>query len=156
MKKYIYIIALITFPLLFSSCLKNGLDEVEYSTECEITTVAFEHRWTLESDVEGIYTLYFKDLTVNQSIDTENQTVTVDLTVPDTDNTFTQEEREKVSLSSLACSFIVSHAASVRPLDGAPKLGTLGDYSAQSFKYRVTSASGVYKDWTLQINSFNK
>lgn len=156
MKKYIYIIALITFPLLFSSCLKNGLDEVEYSTECEITTVAFEHRWTIESDVEGIYTLYFKDLTVNQSIDSENQTVTVELTVPGVDNTFTQEEREKVSLSSLACSFIVSHAASVTPLDGAPKLGVLGDYSAKSFKYRVTSASGVYKDWTLQINSFNK
>lgn len=156
MKKYIYIITLITFPILFSSCLKNGLDEVEYSTECEITTVAFEHRWTIESDVEGIYTLYFKDLTVNQSIDSENQTVTVELTVPGVDNTFTQEEREKVSLSSLACSFIVSHAASVTPLDGAPKLGVLGDYSAKSFKYRVTSASGTYKDWTLQINSFNK
>ena len=156
MKKYIYIIALITFPLLFSSCLKNGLDEVEYSTECVITNVAFEHRWVIESDVEGIYSLYFKDLTVNQSIDSENRTITIDLTVPDIDNTFTQEERDKVSLTSLACSFIVSHAASVTPLDGAPKLGTLGDYSAKSFRYRVTSASGNYKDWTLQINSFNK
>lgn len=156
MKKYIYIIVLITFPLLFTSCLKDGLDEVEYSTECEVTTVAFEHRWTIELDVEGIYSLYFKDLTVDQSIDSENQTIMVNLTVPDTDNTFTQEERDKVSLSSLACSFVVSHAASVMPLDGAPKLGTLGDYSAKSYRYRVTSASGNYKDWTLQINSFNK
>ena len=156
MKKYIYIIALIALPLLFSSCLKDGLDEVEYSTECEITSIAFEHRWAIKSDIEGIYTLYFKDLSANYSIDSENQTITVDITVPGTDNTFTQEERNKVTLSSLACSFFVSHAASVTPLDGAPKLGTLGDYSAKSFRYRVTSASGIYKDWELQINSFNK
>ncbi len=156
MRKYIYTIILIALPILFGSCLKDGMDEVEYTTECEVNSVAFEHRWAIESDAEGVYTLYFKNLNVNQTIDRENQTITVDLTVPGTDNAFTQEERDKVSLSSLACSFVVSHAASVTPLDGAPKLGTLGDYSAQSYRYRITSASGNYKDWELKINSFNK
>lgn len=156
MKKFIYTIIFIALPLLFSSCLKDGLDEVEYSTECEITNISFEHRWTIESDAKGVYSLYFKNLNVSQSIDKEKQTVTVDLTVPGTDNNFTQVERDKVSLSSIACSFNVSHAASVTPLDGAPKLGTLGDYSGKTFKYRVTSAAGNYKDWELKINSFNK
>ena len=156
MKKLIYTIILIALPLLFSSCLQNGLDEVEYLTECEITNVSFEHRWTIESDVKGVYSLYFKTLNVSQSIDKERQTITVDLKVPGTDNTFTQDERDKVSLSSIACSFNVSHAASVTPLDGAPKLGALGDYSGKTFKYRVTSAAGNYLDWELRINSFSK
>ena len=156
MRKYVSILVVSIFPFLFSSCLKDGLDEVEYSTECDITSVAFEHRWAVESDVEGIYTLYFKELSVESSINNESQTIIIDITVPAVDNSFPQEERDKVNLSSLACSFFVSNAASVTPLEGAPKLGTLGDFSAKSFKYRVTSASGAYKDWKLQINSFVK
>ena len=89
MKKYIYTIILIALPILFGSCLKDGMDEVEYTTECEVNSVAFEHRWAIESDAEGVYTLYFKNLNVNQTIDRENQTITVDLTVPGTDNAFT-------------------------------------------------------------------
>ena len=156
MKKYLYTIALITLPILFGSCLKDGLDDVEYSTECEVTSVSFEHRWVVESEAKGVYTLYFKTLTVNRSIDSERQTITVDITVPNTDKNFIQAERDKVSLSSLACLFVVSNAASVTPLDGAPKLGVLGDFSAKRFRYRVTSASGKYKDWELQINNFTK
>jgi len=156
MKKYTYIIAMIILPLLSSSCLKDGLDEIEYSTECDITDVDFEHRWAVESDVEGIWTLKFKEMDVVRNIDLENQVVSVDITVPAADNSFPQNERDKVSLSSLACSFFVSKAAKVIPLDGAPQLGTLGDYSAKSFRYRVTSASGISKDWQIKINSFNK
>ncbi len=156
MKRYAYIIVMIILPLLLSSCLKDGLDEIEYSAECEITDVDFEYRWAVESDVEGIWTLKFKEMNVVHKIDSESKVVTVDITVPDTDNSFPQSERDKVSLSSLACSFFVSKAAKVTPLDGAPRLGTLGDYSAKSFRYRITSASGVSKDWQIKINSFNK
>lgn len=156
MKKFIYTIILIALPILFSSCLKDGLDDVEYSTECDITNVSFEHRWVIESDVKDIYSLYFKSLNVNKTIDKEKQTITVDISVPSADGTFTQNERDKVSLSSIACSFHVSQAASVTPLNGAPKLGTMADFSGKTFKYRVTSAAGNYKDWELKINNFNK
>lgn len=156
MKKYIFILSTIILPLLFSSCLKDDLDDVEYSADCDISSVAFEHRWAVPSDVEGIWTLKFKEMSVTSDINKDNNTVTVDLTVPATDNSFTEEERNKASLSSLACSFFVSNAAQVTPLDGAPRLGTLGDYSAKTYKYRVTSASGVYKDWQININSFTK
>lgn len=156
MKKFIYTIILITLPILFSSCLKDGLDDVEYSTECEITNVSFEHRWVIESDVQGIYSLYFKSLNVSKTIDKEKQTITVDITVPGASGTFTQSERDKVSLSSIACFFHVSQAASVTPLNGAPILGTMADFSGKTFKYRITSPAGNYKDWELKINNFNK
>ncbi|WP_278703102.1 DUF5018-related domain-containing protein [Phocaeicola sartorii] len=156
MKRYTYIIVMIFLPFLLNSCLKDGLDDIEYSDECEITDIKFEHRWAVESDVEGIWTLKFKEMKVVRDIDLDNKVVTVDIMVPDTDNSFPQSERDKVNLSSLACSFFVSKAAKVTPLDGAPKLGTLGDYSSKNFRYRITSASGVSKDWQIVINSFNK
>ena len=143
-------------PFLFASCLGED-EDLEYSADCDITNVSFEHRWAVESvKVPGIWTLYFKDLTVKKTIDNDNATVTVDISVPTVDKSFPEEERAKVSLTSLACSFIVSHAASVRPLDNAPALGTLADFSGKTFKYRVQSASGAYKDWTIEINSFTK
>ncbi len=157
MKKYIYLISVIFFPILFGSCLKDGLDDVEYSNECEVTAVAFEHRWTVQTgEIEGVWTLHFKQMNVQYNIDKENHTIILDITVPATDNSFSQTEKDRVTLSSLACSFHVSRAASVAPLNGAPPLGTLGDYSSKTFTYRVTSASGIYKDWQIRINSFDK
>lgn len=156
MKKLAYILAVMVLPFLFTSCLSED-EDVEYSTECEITSVAFEHRWAVESEkVPGIWTLYFKDLDVKKTIDDEQGIIVVDITVPAVDKSFPEEERNKVSLTSLACSFNVSHAASVRPLDNAPSLGTLADFSGKTFKYRVQSASGAYKDWVIRINSFTK
>lgn len=154
--KKIYLLALLLIPFLLTSCLNSEADESAYSQECDITSVAFEHRWAVHSDVEGIWTLHFKELEVASKIDNAAQMVTLDLTVPTIDNSFPEDERRKVDLSSLVCSFFVSKAARVDPLDGAPKLGTLADFSAKTFRYRVTSASGVYKDWTITINSFTK
>lgn len=156
MKKFAYILAVIVLPFLFASCL-SGDEDIEYSTECEITSVSFEHRWAVESEkVPGIWTLYFKDLDVTKKIDKETGVVTLDIMVPNADKSFPESERDKVSLSSLACSFFVSNAASVRPLDGAPALGTLADFSGKTFKYRVQSAAGAYKDWEIRINSFTR
>lgn len=156
MKKIVYKLFLMMLPLMFASCLNDDQD-AEYSTACEITNIAFEHRWAVESEkVPGIWTLHFKELNVSKTIDSEAATVTIDITVPSVDNSFPETEREKVSLSSLACSVFVSNAASVQALDNAPSLGTLADFSGKTFKYRVKSASGVYKDWQIKINSFTK
>ena len=156
MKKLVYYMFLMVLPFVFTSCLNDDQD-AEHSTACDITNIAFEHRWAVESEkVLGIWTLKFKELNVSKFIDTEAAIVTVDITVPAADNSFPETEREKVSLSSLACSFFVSNAASVQALDNAPSLGTLADFSGKTFKYRVKSASGVYKDWQIKINSFTK
>ena len=52
-------------------------------------------------------------------------------------------------LSSLWVYVSISDAATVTPLDGAPKLGTPGDFSANR-TYRVTAADGSYSDYVLE------
>lgn len=39
----------------------------------------------------------------------------------------------------------------IEPLDGAPKAGTINDFSDRSFKYRLYSADGTIHDWTVNI-----
>lgn len=157
MKKFLYlIIGTLLGTALFSSCLNSDIDESEYSVECEVSNVEFEHRWAIESNVEGIYTLYFKGLDITKVIDAEKLEVLLNITVPGTSGNFTSEIRDEVSLSKIACILTVSRGAKVTPLNGAPVLGTLGDYSGKTYTYRVTSASGNYKDWTIVISSFIK
>jgi hypothetical protein len=158
--KYIWVmVASVLF--LFVSCLKDGLEEVELTTECEVTNIEFEHRWIINpGDVEGMAKLYFQKLTVIKTIDIDDATITVQLTVPNVSANFPVEQREATVISNLACSFFVSNAASVTPLNGAPELGTLGDYSKATaispLVYRVIAAAGNYKDWKIIITDFIK
>lgn len=154
MKKYtLLFIALLS--VLLTSCLKDGLDEGELSVECDVTNVKFEHRWAVEMNTSGMSELHFKEMQVQKSIDKEHCTINVTITVPKADGNYPVEQRAVTALSNLACSFEVSRAASVQPIDGAPILGKLGDYSQERI-YRVISASGEYKDWILKVVEFKK
>ena len=42
-------------------------------------------------------------------------------------------------------------ATLIEPLNSAPKAGTVNDFSARSFKYRLHSADGTTHDWTVNI-----
>jgi hypothetical protein len=137
------------------------MEEPELTTECEISNIEFEHRWvTNPGDVEGMAKLFFQRLTVTRTIDSENATIIVSLTVPNVTANYPQEQRDATVLENLACSFFVSNAARVAPLNNAPQLGALGDFSGakatEPFIYRVTAAAGNYKDWKLIIADFNK
>lgn len=154
--KRLYLILVALLPLLATSCLNTDVDESQYSRDCDINSISFEHRWAVQSEVDGIWTLNFKELQVESTIDKDKNVITVDIKVPAADASYPESERGKTDISSLACSFFVSNAAKVTPLQGAPQLGKLGDFSAKAFRYRVTSASGLYKDWNIIINSFTK
>ena len=82
MKKYTILLLLPLFSMLFTSCLKEGLDEGILSTECDVTNVHFEHRWATEMSTPGMYQLNFIEMTVNRTIDTENCVIDVQITVP--------------------------------------------------------------------------
>ena len=49
----------------------------------------------------------------------------------------------------------LSTAAVIAPQDGAPTLGTPGDFSTTR-RYVVTAANGTKKDWTIQVTALNK
>ena len=154
MKKYSFLLAVL-LSVLFTSCLKDGLDEGELSTECNVINVKFEHRWAVEMGTPGMYMLNFKEMSVVKTFNEEQGVINVTITVPQTDGNYPAEQRIATVLSNLACSLEVSRAANVNPLGGAPVLGTLGDYSLERI-YRVTSASGKYKDWTVIVSEFIK
>lgn len=153
--KKCYLLFIVLLSILFSSCLKDGLDEGELSVECDVTNVKFEHRWVVEMTTSGMAELHFKEMQVQKNIDKENCTIDVTIIVPKADGNYPEEQRNVTMLSNLACIFEVSRAANVQPLDGAPVLGTLGDYTQERI-YRVTSASGEYKDWILKVVEFRK
>lgn len=144
-----------------ASCLKNDLEDVASSEACDVTNVDFEYRWAVDilgndGKPTGVSELRYITLTANKIINNESKTITVKLTVPNVNTTFTSEIRNKVSLDGIVGMFTVSPAAKVTPLNGAPSLGNPGNFSQKKYSYRITSAAGNYHDWILDIIEFNK
>ena len=159
MKKILLIFSVLL--LTMTSCLKQGLEDVESSSLCDLSNVEFEYRWakeTLNSSGEptGVYELHYKGLIVDKTIDKENHKVTIKLNVPNASGDFTNDMRGDVMLSNLTCMFTVSTAASVKPLGDAPKLGKPGDFSDMTYTYRIIAAAGNYTDWVIDIVEFKK
>jgi hypothetical protein len=148
MKKYLFIIAVLAG---MTSCLKSGLDELPAFDEADITGVFFEYRYIYTRPDGG---MEVKNQTLTNSasnINKEQATVTVTVNVPEANSTFTESERNKVSINSLIARMDLSTAAKVEPVEGAPALGSPGNF-ASSAKYKVTSADGkTSKTWTLSV-----
>lgn len=159
MKKIIFLLMIMTVSL--SSCLKSDLEDVESSTNCELSNVEFEYRWTKDivdsnGNPTGVSELQYKKLDVAKNIDKDNNKIILKLTVPKSSGNFTSEIRDKVSLENIVGMFTVSLASTVQPLGNAPKLGIPGDFSQKSYMYRIKSAAGNYTDWMIEIAEFNK
>lgn len=144
---------------LLTSCLKAGLDELPTFTDADITNIYFEYRYQDPTDLwdDGSAKVKFVNLTVApKTIDVAAATVTVGITVPAASGSFTAAERAKVALTNIICTANISTAAKVEPLEGAPRPGTPGDFSAPR-KYQVTAADGITKKtWTITITALNK
>lgn len=152
MKKFINIILLIFLMGAVSSCLKSGLDELPTYEDAEITNLNFEYRWWDEANNQ----MAVKTLTIEKNISTDDNLITCKLTVPDASGSFTDAIRQGVSLSNLIGYMDLSTAARIKPLNGAPKLGELADFSAKEFRYQVTAANGIKREWTIKITDFVK
>ncbi len=146
------LIFLCSLPLL-TACW----DELPAYEEAEITKVGFYHRFAGSGTdaVTGEPIMVETELSCTYEINSEAATVYVDVTVPDANGEFTEEERNNVSQSNLWGYFNVSTAARVVPINGSPALGTPGDWTVPQ-EYRLTAADGTTKDWTVTIRSFSK
>lgn len=154
MKKVLNMAALLLLLVSVTSCLKSGLDDLPAYDEAQITNIHFEYRWY--DDSEGAKQLRVQALNVEKAIDDEAGVVTCKITVPGTSAVFTENIRNKVSLSNIVCYVDMSTAARLKPLDGAPVLGEMRDFSSGEFKYLVTAANGNEKEWTVKITDFTK
>jgi hypothetical protein len=144
---------------LLTSCLKSGLADLPVYTDCDITNIYFEYRYEDPTAlwIDGSPIVKYITLVVaTKTIDAAANTVTVGINVPAASGTFTTAERAKVALTNIVCTMNISTAATIAPLEGAPKLGVPGDFSAIR-KYLVTAADGkTTKTWTVTITALNK
>ena len=112
----------------------------------------FEYRWWDEAKDQ----MAVKTLNIEKQISKDDNLITCKLTVPTASGSFTDAVRQNVSLSNLIAYIDLSTAARIMPLNGAPKLGSPGDFSAKEFKYQVTAADGTKREWTIKITDFVK
>lgn len=149
---------LLMLVLVCSSCLEGNLDDLPAFEEANITDVKFDFRYKDPTDVwiDGEPIVKVVTLTVSDKvIDANSGTITCKVSVPAADGPFTEAIRGTVALTNLVGKFNLSTAAVIAPQDGAPTLGSPGDFSATR-RYLVTAANGTKKDWTIQITALNK
>jgi len=139
MKKILILIAISIFA--FSCGQRIELDEGQWGTFADITSggiVLFQ--WKLdnvtlaEGSVQGA----------------KSESITASTTVDAVALTVITKVKPWVDLTKAAC-YIYHNGSSVEPLNGAPVPGVVSDYSKLELKYRVYSADGAFKDWTLKI-----
>lgn len=163
MKKHISCLrlnmSLLFIMVLLSSCLTNGLDELESFTDTKITNVKFEHRWIRQiTSSTGLQLEQLAVVAMTTNCDFKENTINCTITVPEVGNPsmFTEDVRNKVSLSSIVGMVSISTAATIKPLEGSPIFGDLGDFTTAR-KYLVTAADGkTKKEWTIICTMIKK
>ena len=152
MKKLINSVLLLFLIGTVSSFMKSRQYDLYSYNEAEITNLNFEYRWWDEAKDQ----MAVKTLNIEKQISKDDNLITCKLTVPTASGSFTDAVRQNVSLSNLIAYIDLSTAARIMPLNGAPKLGSPGDFSAKEFKYQVTAADGTKREWTIKITDFVK
>lgn len=157
MKKYSILITLLSL-LTFTSCLKGNLEDLPEFEDNFITGVQkVEFRWISDeiSNSNGQNVVKYVTLDKKVTVDKDNSTVSIEVTVPAANNTFTEAVRATCTQSNIAVMVSLSTAAKITPANGAPKLGLPGDWSKPN-KYVVMAANGDKRDWTIQVTKFTK
>lgn len=162
------------FSLLMSSCLYHNLEELENSSDKDMTNVDYSYRFLYNDTIkkgtanEDIQKDRVCEVIFNKKVESIDKgdlkgfktTLTHDINCIQkggpsgsvTKEMLYEVFKEKISkdgLSSLWVYVSISDAATLSPLDGSPKLGTPGDFSRDR-TYRVTAADGSYQDYILE------
>ncbi len=163
--KKIYSIAIAGLLLSLSSCLKAGLDEnLPKFKDAFITDVFMEYRFedpTASSGGSPVVRIVNLNLTGKQIKRLEDNpgaatdSVIFNVQVPGASGSFTATERDKVNLTNLVFMSNISTAATMSPIEGAPRPGVPGDFS-QARKYQVKAADGSVRTWTVRVNQLIK
>lgn len=160
--------------ILMGSCLKKGYEDLPNSSDKDLTAVSYSYRFLYndtiqkgtpqqEIELDRVCEVVFKNSAI--AIDSNGEkgfssTISYDInsikkTGPSgsvTRQMLFDEFKKRIQhdqLTNLWVTITVSDVAKVSPLNGAPVLGTPGDFS-QDRNYRVTAANGDIQDYTLK------
>jgi hypothetical protein len=144
---------LFALPFFFTSCLKKDLPATNNSslnsiTDCYLiykyADTAVNNKGTAnESTLITVHT--YK---LDRKLTISHDSVYVTPTFP---AGFPQKEKAKATLKNIWCAVNIPDAAIINPMNGAPKLGTPGDYSAP-VSYNVTAANGSQRKWVISVS----
>lgn len=155
MKKYIFFL-LLGCIVLFTSCLKSGLDDIEDSDLCAISSLTMEYRWITQNG-NGYDQLSRQQMTLSSTTPDENNEIHFTVTVPSASSSFPKEVRQHVSLDGLYLIAVISSAAKIMPLGDAPSLGVPETYEiGKDYRYEVTAANGKKAIFHIVIEDFIK
>ena len=151
MKKYLYLIAAMFMAVLSTSCLESGLDELDEYSGCDITNGNVYWRYygdgkipaSGEQQVKQVY------LAASRTQDVENCVYTIRYVT----GNIPEAERGNFTESKAVVAVTISTAATIKPINGAPKLGVPGDWTKDN-QYEVTAADGTKKTWTIVVEPY--
>ena len=151
MKKYLYLIAAMFMAVLSTSCLTSGLEELDEYSGCDITNGNVYWRYygdgkipaSGEQQVKQVY------LAASRTQDVENCVYTIRYVT----SNIPEAERGNFTESKAVVVVTISTAATIKPINGAPKLGAPGDWTKDN-QYEVTAADGTKKTWTIVVEPY--
>ena len=155
MKKNILFL-LLGCMVLFTSCLKSGLDAIEDSSLCAISSITMEYRW-ISHNANGYEQLSRQQLTLSRNTPDDAKEIRFTVTVPPASSSFPKEVRQHTSLDGLYLISVISSAAKIVPLNDAPKMGLPGTFEiGKDYQYQVTAANGEKAIYHIVIEDFIK
>ena len=139
-KRYQGFLILAVIAITALSCEPRiDFDDGQWGIHAEITSGAYFFVWTTE-DVQ------LNDIATGS----KRTSVTASSAVDEVAMKNTVTIKPDYDISKMAM-YIYHNGSNIEPLNGAPTPGVISDYSAKEYVYRIHSANGEYKDWTITI-----
>jgi hypothetical protein len=151
MKHIVKIIATLSIiSVLSPSCLKTGLPKPNNSSLNAITSFNYEYRWLDTAYVapgteQADTVITVKMMKLNNSVTISNDTI---YTSPGIPGGLPDLQKPNVTLTHIWGYANIPDAATIRPLNGGPVLGDVGDYT-KPVTYQVTAADGATAKWVI-------
>ena len=151
MKKYLYLIAAMFVAVLSTSCLESGLEDLDEYSGCDITNGNVLWRWYAGGNIpaSGEQQVKQVQLAAARTQDAENCVYTIRYVT----SNIPEAERGNFTESKAVVAVTISTAATIKPINGAPKLGVPGDWTKDN-QYEVTAADGTKKVWTIVVEPY--
>ncbi|MGN0057546.1 MAG: DUF5018-related domain-containing protein [Phocaeicola plebeius] len=151
MKKLINILFTLLLAVVATSCLENGLEELDTYTDCDITSGEIYWRYYGTDVIPGSGETQVKQVRLARAVeqDADNNTFYIRYVT----GNLPADQVSAFTTSKVVIAVTISTAAVIKPIDGSPTLGVPGDWSKPN-KYEVTAANGDKKVWTIVVEPY--
>ena len=151
MKKYLYLIAALFVAVLSTSCLESGLEELDEYSGCDITSGEIYWRYYGDGKIPASGEQQVKQVRLARAVSADNDTNT--FYIKYVTGNIPEAERGNFTEGKAVIAVTISTAATIKPINGAPKLGVPGDWTKDN-QYEVTAADDTKKTWTIVVEPY--